>query len=318
MPAPELSTLRRRLELGRLLLGSLLETAIKAYGAGAVLSVALSDAETVGGKAGDAVRAVPNLAEQYRDAKYVVDHREQIQGAITYLNEHTLPQEELEQTADESVATLGAIETTYSEVAEARDVLELDGISGTFANVREAIDHVGNAYSARPDLDSISRLAQVAEQVRPFADQVDVLVPVYYGGLLAVMDNFANDEIASTLLVMALAFGLALVVGQAVGFWVRRGRPGLLARLLQRLGARAFRRWYVGNLPYALSPPLYAAAREHLQREIVADPEGALDEDTLRELETYFATRGTDVRPASAGSSPGPRPRTPREPARRA
>ena len=90
---------------------------------------------------------------------------------------------------------------------------------------------------------------------------------------------------------MALAFGLALALGHAVGFWVRRGRPGLLARLLQHLGARTFRRWYVRNLPYALSPPLYDAAREHLQREIEADPEAALDEDTLRELEQWFAGR---------------------------
>ena len=44
-----LQTIRRRLELGRLLAGSLLETAIKAYGVGAVVAVALSDAETAGG-----------------------------------------------------------------------------------------------------------------------------------------------------------------------------------------------------------------------------------------------------------------------------
>jgi hypothetical protein len=294
MPGPDLSTLRRRLELGRLLLGSLAEMFIKAYGAAAALSVALSDAETFGGKAGDAVRAVPSLAEEYDQAAYVVDHREEIQAAITYLNENTLPQEELEQTADESVRTLGEIETTYEEVGRARDVLEIDGIAGTFSNVTEAIEHVGNAYSARPDLDSISRLAEVAEQVRPFADQVDVLVPVYYGGLMAVTDNFASDEIASTLTVMLLTFGIAVVLGQAVGFWVRRGRPGLLAQLLQRWGARTFRRWYVSNLPYALSPPLYDAAREHLQREIVADPETALDRETLDELEEYFASRRGD------------------------
>ena len=145
-----------------------------------------------------------------------------------------------------------------------------------------------------PDLDSIGRLAEVAEQVRPFADQVDVLIPVYYGGLLAVTDNFASDEIASTLAVVLLAIGIAVVLGQAVGFWVRRGRPGLLAQLLQRWGARTFRRWYVSNLPYALSPPLYDAAREHLQREIVADPETALDRETLDELAEYFARRRGD------------------------
>ena len=80
---------------------------------------------------------------------------------------------------------------------------------------------------------------------------------------------------------MALAFGFAVVLGHAVGFWVRRGRPGLIAQLLQALGAHVFRRWYVDNLPWALSPPLYGAAREHLQREIVADPEHALDPEAL-------------------------------------
>ena len=294
MPRPELSTIRRRLELGRLLLGSVLELFVKAYGVAAALAVALSDAETAGGKASDAVRAVPSLAEEWDQAQYVVDHREEIQAAVTYLNENTLPQEELQRTADESAATLDAIQTTYDEVAAARDVLEIDGISGTFDNVRDAIGHVGDAYDARPDLDSLERLAGVADQVGPLAEQVEVLLPVYYGGLATITDNFASDEIASTLLVMALAYGVAVVVGHAVGFWVRRGRPGLLAILLQALGARVFRRWYVDHLPWALTPPLYDAAREHLQTEIVADPEAALDPETLRALEEHFASRRPD------------------------
>ncbi len=294
MPRPELSTIRRRLELGRLLLGSVLELFVKAYGVAAALAVALSDAETAGGKASDAVRAVPSLAEEWDQAQYVVDHREEIQAAVTYLNENTLPQEELQRTADESAATLDAIQTTYDEVAAARDVLEIDGISGTFDNVRDAIGHVGDAYDARPDLDSLERLAGVADQVGPLAEQVEVLLPVYFGGLATITDNFASDEIASTLLVMALAYGVAVVVGHAVGFWVRRGRPGLLAILLQALGARVFRRWYVDHLPWALTPPLYDAAREHLQTEIVADPEAALDPETLRALEEHFASRRPD------------------------
>ncbi|HEV2798107.1 MAG TPA: hypothetical protein VGV65_10855 [Nocardioides sp.] len=296
MPRPDLSDVRRRLELGRLLAGSLLETLIKAYGLGAVLAVALSDAETVGGKASDAVRAVPSMAEEYDQARYVVDHREEIQDAVTYLNENTPPQEELQRTADESVATLDAIDRTYDEVGRARDVLEIDGITGTIDNVREAIDHVGNAYDARPDVDSLERLAGVADEVGPLVEQVDVLLPVYYGGVTTLTDNFASDEIASTLLVMALAYGVAAVVGQAVGFWVRRGRPGLVALLMQALGARVFRRWYVDNLPFALTPPLYDAAREHLQAEIVADPEATLDRDAFDELERYFADRDSGRR----------------------
>jgi hypothetical protein len=287
----DLQTVRRRLELGRLLLGSALEMLVKAYGAGAALSVALSDAETTGGKAADAIRAVPNLAERYHEARYVMDHREEIQAAVTYLNEHTLPQDELQRTADQSQQTLDAIETTYDEVGAARDVLELDGITGTFANVREAIEHVGNAYSARPDLDSLRQLAGVADQVEPFKEQVDVLIPVYYGNFFTLTDNFAGDEIASTLVVMVLALAVAAVLGQLVGFWVRRGRPGIVAQLFQALGARVFRPWYVRNLPWAITPPLYDAAREHLQREIVADPERALDLETLAGLEEWFATR---------------------------
>jgi hypothetical protein len=308
MPDLDLQALRRRIEPGRLLLGSVLEMLVKAYGAGAALSVALSDAETAGGKAHDALRAVPNLAEKYDEASYVLDHREQIQAAVTYLSEHTLPQEELQRTADESVQTLGAIETTYDEVGRARDVLELDGFTGTLDNVRDAIGHIASAYDARPDLDAIRQLAEVADQVRPFTDQVDVLIPVYYGNFFTLTDNFAGDEIVSTVLVMGLALVLSVVLGQAVGFWVRRGRPGLVARLWQHLGARVFRGWYVRNIPYALSPPLYDAAREHLRRDIATDPEAALDEETLRALEEWFEARD-GISAARAGSSRGPRPR---------
>lgn len=288
MPRPDLSEVRRRLELGRLLAGSLLEMAIKAYGLGAVLAVVLSDAETAGGKASDAVRAVPSLAEEWDQARYVVDHREEIQAAVTYLNENTIPQEELERTADESVATLDDLSTTYDEVGQGIEALKVDGLDD-FPDVGAAYGHLQNAFSARPDLSSIRELAGVADQVGPLVDQVDVLLPVYYGGLATVADNFASDEILSTVIVMALAYGVAVVVGQAVGFWVRRGRPGLFAILLQALGARIFRRWYVDNLPFALTPPLYDAAREHLQAEIVADPEAALDPETLRALEEHFA-----------------------------
>jgi hypothetical protein len=277
-------------------MGSLLELGIKAYGASAAASVALSDAETVGGKSQDALAALPNLSERYRAATYVVDHRHEIQAALDYVHQHTLPQAQLEDAADRSSETLRGIETTYSELTQARDAF------GEFPpRPDEALGHVRAAWEARPDLDSIGDLAEAADQVNPYLDQVEVLIPVYHGGLFTVVDNFASDEIAATLGVMAVAFGLAVVLGQAVGFWVRRGRPGLIARTLQRWGARSFRRWYVRNLPYALGPTLYAAARERVQRDIVADPHTALDPEVLRELEQYFAASPSeDVTPRAA------------------
>lgn len=292
--------LRRRLEIGRLVLGSLLEMGIKAYGAGAAVSVAMSDAETVSGKAHDAIAAVPNLSDQYRDAKYIIDHREEIQAAVSYLNEHTLPQEELEDAAARSSETLRGIETTSDELSQIGDAL-----TQFPPRPDEALGHVGAAWEALPDRESISYLAQVAEQLSPFVDEVEVLIPVYYGGLLAVTDNFASDEIVATISVMAVAFTIAVVLGQAVGFWVRRGRPGLIARTLQRWGARTFRPWYVHNLPYALSPPLYDVARERIQREIVADPESTLGPEDLQELELYFAGRAGN---GEAGGEPSVRP----------
>lgn len=290
MTSAKRPSLRQRLEVGRLVVGSLVEFTIKAYGAGAAASVAISDAETLRGKAEDALAAVPNLSEEYRDAQYVVEHREEIRSAIDYLNEHTPAQSEFEQTADEASETLRGIETTYSEVLQAKDAVD-----DFTPRPDEAFGHLKSAWEAKPDLDSITQLAEIAEQVSPLVDEVEVLIPVYYGGFVAVTDNFASDEIAATLGVMAVSLGLAFVLSQAVGFWVRRGRPGLIARTLQRWGARTFRSWYVRNLPYALSPPLYAAARERIQRDLLADPHSALDPEVIRELEVYFERKQQDA-----------------------
>jgi len=293
-PDPGLSTLRRRLEVGRLVAGALLELGIKAYGAGAAAAVALSDAETVGGKAQDAVAAVPTLTERYEQSRYVVEHRQEIQAALDYVNTHTPPQAELEETIDRSTDTLAGIEATYGEVTAAKEAIDdIDGLNpfDAFDQTQEAFGHVRDAWGTKPDLSAIGDLAAAAEQVSPYVDQVEVLAPIYYGGMFTLVDNFASDEIAGTLFVMAAAFGLAFVLAQAVGFWVRRGRPGIVARTLQRWGARRFHGWYVRHLPYALSPPLYAAARERIERDIVTDLEGRLDPEALRELERYFAEK---------------------------
>jgi hypothetical protein len=75
---------RRPEELGRRILGAVIAFVLKAYGAAAALSVALSSSETVGGKAYDAVHAVPNLTERFSQARYVVAHREQVQATLDY------------------------------------------------------------------------------------------------------------------------------------------------------------------------------------------------------------------------------------------
>ena len=285
----------RRREYARLAVGSVIGFAVKAYGAGAALSVALSDSETVGGKADDAVAAVPNLTDRYQDAKYVYQNREEIQTAVDYVNEHAPDTEEAQRATDESAETLEGLETTYDELVQAKEAFP--GLNPFDWNPSDAAEHVQEAWSARPDLQSISDLAEVAEQVSPFVEQVEVLLPVFYGGFLVLMDNFASDEIAGTLLVIGAALAVAWVLATAVGFLARRGRPGLITRALQRWGARLYRRWYVDNVEYALGRPLYVAARERVQSDIVADPEHALDPQSFRALEEYFRGRRVALAP---------------------
>jgi hypothetical protein len=275
--------------------GTALEIGIKAYGSAAVLSVALSDAETAAGKRHDAIHAIPNLVDRYQDAKYVLDHRAEIGYALDYVHQHAPDPEQLDAAAQQGIETLNAIETTYDEVIEAGDAITT---WNPLKGVPEAFSHLDNAWNARPDFDSIHEIAGMAHDASPVLQQAEVLTPRLYWSLLTLVDNFAADEIGATLAVMAGAFALAFVLGTAVGFWARRGRPGLLSRALQSLGARLFRGWYVANLEYAVGPRVYAAAVERTRTDLLADPEGALDPESFRELEEYFERRARQQEPA--------------------
>lgn len=294
-PGRDASPARRPREIGRLVVGALAEFGFKAYGAAAATSVALSDEETVSGKAADAVGAVRNLKDRYDSAEYVFQHRQEIETALVYVQQNAPRQAELQAALDESSETLNRISTTFDELGRAGEALgDVRPSPRRLINgVGEAFDHVKNAVEARPDPDSLRELGARAEQAGPLVAQTRVLAGPYYTDVLDVVDNFAGDEVVATLGVMAAALTVAFLLGRAVGFWARRGRPGLLARVLQGWGARLFRRWYVSHLTYAMSAPLHAAARERLQRDIVADPEAALDPDAYQELALWFANRST-------------------------
>ena len=57
-----------------------------------------------------------------------------------------------------------------------------------------------------------------------------------------------------------------------------------------------------------MSWPLYAVARERIQRDIVADPQEALDPEALQALERYFESRLPENPTATPGSVTAPRP----------
>ncbi|WP_404386489.1 hypothetical protein LL946_07925 [Knoellia locipacati] len=285
---------RRPSELGRRLVGAVVAFVLKAYGAAAALSVVLSSSETVGGKAYDAVHAVPNLTERLGQAKYVVEHREQVQATLDYARDHAPDPEELDAAVQRSSETAQRISATFDEVTAAKDALLGVRPNNVLGNGPKAIEHVKAAWAGRPSLDSIGDLADEAQNATAFLTQLNLQDPVVrkiYGDLRSVLDNFASDEVAATLGVMAAALALAWVVSTAVGFWSRRGRPGFIAGTLQRWGARRFKPWYAGNLEYAMGGPMYAVARERIQQDLVEDPATTLDPEALAELERWFERR---------------------------
>lgn len=258
------------MEIGRRLTGTLLELGFKAYGTAAAVSVALSDSETVGGKLYDAAAAVPNLVERYRQAKYLFDHAEEIQAALDYLHRHAPDARQFEAAVQRSYEALDRARAMFGEIEQAKAAFEnfwgnpLDGVGPIF-------DHLAGAWEAMPDFESVSHLADVAQNVTPalhYLNELDLDFARLYGGLLCGVDNFASDEILGTLGVMVLGFGIAFALGMAAGFWGRRGRPGILASTLQGWGARLFAGWYVRHLERILGRSLYAAAREHFERRL--------------------------------------------------
>lgn len=287
------------LELGRRITGCLLELGFKAYGTAAVASVALSDAETVGGKLYDAATAVPNLMERFRQARYVFDHAEEIQAALEYVHDHAPDSQQLDAAVHRTQEALNGIQSVFAEISQAKEAL-------ADLSVTEAFEHLGRAWTAMPDLASISHLADVAQNVTPvlrYLTNLDIDFAALFQGMLSVADNFALDEIVSTLGVMAVAFGTAFALGLGAGFWARRGRPGFLMRTLQGWGAHLFPDWYARHLEGALGWRLFVIARERIQRDIVADPQKALGPEAHQALERHFERRLRER--LDAGSSHG-------------
>lgn len=141
---PDRAPTRRWREIGRRAVGVLAAVAITAYGASAAVSVALSDEETVAGKGRDAVAAVPNLKERYEAAKYVADHRQEIQSALETFRD-VPPEPELRDAVDKSSETLRDIEATANAVDAARDAVGDLSPFNAFSKARAA-----GATSKRP------------------------------------------------------------------------------------------------------------------------------------------------------------------------
>lgn len=281
-------------ELGRRLVAFAVAVFFRAYGAAAAVGIALSTSDSVAGKAQDGLAPWRVLVDRYEEARYAVEHREQIRAAVDYARDNAPDAQQLDAAVRQSAETIDRIRTTYTEVDRARETFGSIRPTNLFDTVPELGRHVQAAWEGRPSLESVERLSARAEEAETFLRQIDVdaaLLRRVYTDLLSVLDNFASDEVGVTVGLMVAFVLVGLALGGVTGYWGRRGRPGFLARTLQRLGARHFRGWYVANAPDAMGAPLYAAARERVLRDLVEDPRAALDPDAYAELERHFAGR---------------------------
>ena len=132
------------------MLGAVIAFALKAYGAAAALSVALSNSQTAGGKAYDAVHAVPNLTERYHRAQYVVAHRKQVQATLDHARDHAPDPQQLDAAVQRSSETVQRVSTTYEEVTAAKDALLGIRPTNILANVPLAKEHCRRRRPAGP------------------------------------------------------------------------------------------------------------------------------------------------------------------------
>jgi len=217
-------------------------------GAGAA-GVLLGRGETLAGKIGDAMisipRAIVNTINYYIHAP---EYTKQADAALTYLREQG-PEVagELGRSGRYLEAGVRQADRGMSLLKDAQDYLVPGGERG--------FDPQNSYYSLK---DGIQQLGDAIESIEIGKDQaietagpvIDTLKQVDINPILEALhnlaDNVAPDEIWYTLGVAAASLGTAYLASQYVrGFWGRRGRPGMVARFIQKRGIKKFRDYYI-------------------------------------------------------------------------
>ena len=280
-----------------------------------LVSVALSDAETVGGKSYDALNAVPNLTRalprgEVRGRPSGADSDHPRLRAPT----RTRSPRSSRRRPARVLRRSNGITTTYSEVTQAWHASPASARTTSCENFprRQGALRQGMGGETRPRFHRPPRgrgarrhaVPQTTE--RPGRRLPQALWEPAHASWTTSRATRSRPPSAS----WQPRSGSRTPWAWRAGFWGRRGRPGFIAGTLQRWGARYFQGWYVRNLEYALGQPLYAVARERIQRDIVADPQKALDPEALHELERYFERRLREKPIALSESVMGSRPST--------
>lgn len=248
MDVPSQANPRRRrripgLGLRRLVAAGVLSWLIRAAAAAGTLGVLLGPGESFRGKSVDFTMAVPNAYRGLVHYLHADEHVDQFARTIEYLDQHAPSVEEVRGTIDGAQTWVRRFE--FSRARLKRGILRLGLVNplGGIADIREGLD----SLPPRGSMDAL--IEQSTALLDPAAAYLaEVKVDPIVQGARNLGDNLAPDELASTLLTIALFAGTLLLGGlYLVTMWVRRGVPGFFGRLWLRAGVRFNRRWYAEN-----------------------------------------------------------------------
>ena len=249
-------------ELGRRLAGHLLEYTMTAAAATSATAVVIDNGETLSGKLQDAL-VVPDLLATARQTKYLLEHKEEIESAMNYLQNNAPSPDEFRQLSERAKHAASNLETLVSHIDAIGANLSLSDMHPFIA-----YEHADAAAKMLPDVSSWMDAIRVASDKT--SDAVAYLrgvdIDPYYRAMINTADNFASDERALTVGV-ACAVGVTFyAAGQYLGgLWANRGAPSLFSKLKLHYGVRKHADWYEKHLPHVLGP-LYGVAERHFKK----------------------------------------------------
>jgi hypothetical protein len=253
-------------------------------GAGGVL---LGKGETILQKIGDAVTAIPrgvaNMVDHYIHAP---EYARKTNAALEYLKEQG-PQvaEELGQAGRHIQVGVNQAGRAMNDFSIAKDQLLPGGQEFDPSSAYQTLkDGINTLEAAVENVNAGG--AQAQETAGPAIEALqDVDLNPVMNALHNLADNVAPDEIAQTIAIGAGSVLAGYAASQYVrGYWGRRGRPGILARAVQRAGLRKYSNYFTKN-PEQIAGP---KAVEIFEDSLVKRP---------RDLEALASRAGYDLTP---------------------
>src|SRR3989344_3880945 len=215
-------------------------------GGASAAGVFFGKGETFWQKSWDGLAAVPNMFLNLRYYLHLPEYIGKANATSEYLREHG-PQlaDSLGYAGRKLEAGTRLAQKGFTALSDGLDYMVpggdffnpikgyglLKSASDTLSTARESIEQGGE------------QLQETAGPVIEALKQVD-LNPIF-DALHNLADNVYVDEIGYTLGLAAICAVYCYASSQYIrGYWVRRGRPGILSRAVQRAGIKRFKKYY--------------------------------------------------------------------------